>query len=272
MARITIGVTLHPQHTTAAELLRAFQQADALGVDRIWTWDHFFPLTGDPNGASFEAFAVLAACGVQTQRAQIGCLVHGIGYRNPALLSAMAKTLDHFIDGRFILGLGAGWHERDYTEYGYDFGTPGSRLRDLDAGIEIIKDRWQKDAPKPVNGTIPIMIGGAGEKVTLRITAQHADIWHSFGTPEEWAHKNRVLTDWCTQIGRDPVAIERSVSISDTRREEPADFIAALDARAAEYLEAGVSDFVYGLTAPFDMTAVEALLAWRERTGRVARG
>ena len=267
MARITVGVAIHPQHTTAEELLRAFRQGDRLGVDRLWTWDHFFPLTGDPNGASFEAFATLAACGVQTERAQIGCLVHGIGYRNPALLSAMAKTLDHFLGGRLILGLGAGWHERDYTEYGYEFGTPGSRLRDLETGIGIIKERWQKDAPPPVNGRIPIMIGGGGEKVTLRIAAQHADIWHSFGPPGEWSRKNRILTEWCAQVGRDPGAIERSVSISDTRREEPAEFIAALDARAAAYLEAGVTDFVYGLTAPFDMAAVEALLAWRERTG-----
>jgi len=267
MTRITIGVGIHPQHTTAQELLRAFQRADALGVDRLWTWDHFFPLTGDPDGVSFEAFTLLAACGVQTQRAQIGCLVHGIGYRNPALLSAMAKTLDHFIDGRFILGLGAGWHERDYTEYGYDFGTPGSRLRDLERGIEIIKDRWEKDTPKPVRGTIPIMIGGGGERVTLRIAAQHADIWHNFGTPEEWGRKNAVLTDWCRKVERDPAAVERSVSILDSRREEAADLIAALDARTAEYVAVGATDFVCGLSAPFDMAPVEALLSWRERNG-----
>ena len=265
MSRITIGVTLHPQHTTTADLLRAFQQAEELGVDTVWTWDHFFPLTGDPNGASFEAWTILAACGVQTKRARIGCLVHGIGYRNPALLSAMAKTLDNFIDGRLILGLGAGWSERDYQEYGYDFGTPGSRLRDLERGIEIIKERWEKDTPQPVRGSVPIMIGGGGEKVTLRIAAQHADLWHSFGSPAEWGRKNAILTEWCERVGRDPGAIERSVSISDDRREEPAAFIAELDARAEAYVAAGATDFVYGLNAPYDLTAVDALVAWRDR-------
>lgn len=265
MARITIGVTLHPQHTTTDDLLAAFKRAEEIGVDTIWTWDHFFPLTGDPNGESFEAWTILASCGVQTTRPRIGCLVHGIGYRNPALLSAMAKTLDHFLGGRLILGLGAGWHERDYTEYGYEFGTPGSRLRDLERGIEIIKQRWESDAPKPPRGSVPIMIGGGGEKVTLRITAQHADLWHSFGSPEEWGRKNAILTDWCGQVGRDPGAIERSVSISDDRREDLATLVAELDARADAYVAAGATDFVYGLGAPYDMAAVEALVAWRDK-------
>jgi probable F420-dependent oxidoreductase len=267
MSKITIGVTLHPQHTTTAELLDAFQRADALGVDTIWTWDHFFPLTGDLNGSSFEAWTILAACGVQTTRAQIGCLVHGIGYRNPALLSAMAKTLDHFLGGRLILGLGAGWHDRDYQEYGYEFGTPGSRLRDLERGIEIINDRWQVDVPKPPRGRVPIMIGGGGEKVTLRITAQHADIWHSFGSPTSWGAKNANLDEWCARVGRDPRAIGRSVSISDDRREPASALLAELDTRADAYIAAGATDFVYGLSAPYDLSPVEALLEWRGRRG-----
>jgi probable F420-dependent oxidoreductase len=265
MSTITIGVTLLPQHTTASDLLQAFQRADELGVDTIWTWDHFFPLSGEPNGASFEAWTILTACGVQTRQAKIGCLVHGIGYRNPALMSAMAKTLDHFLDGRLILGLGAGWSERDYVEYGYEFGTPGSRLRDLERGIEIIKEHWKTDAPPPPNGTVPIMIGGGGEKVTLRIAAQHADIWHSFGTPETWGAKNKILTDWCGKVGRDPNAIARSVSVSDERRDDVSDFLAELENRAEALVAAGATDLVYGLGAPFDMTPVEALVKWRDR-------
>jgi alkanesulfonate monooxygenase SsuD/methylene tetrahydromethanopterin reductase-like flavin-dependent oxidoreductase (luciferase family) len=111
------------------------------------------------------------------------------------------------------------------------------------------------------------MIGGGGEKVTLRIAAQHADLWHSFGNPEEWARKNAILTEWCGTVGRDPGAIERSVSISDTRREDAATFVKELDARAAAYIAAGATDFVFGVTPPYDLTAVEALLAWRERHG-----
>jgi probable F420-dependent oxidoreductase len=264
MSEVQIGVAFHPQHTTTAEFLRGWQQADSIGVDSLWTWDHFFPLTGDPNGPSFEAWTLLAAAGVQSRRAQIGCLVLGMSYRNPALLSAMAKTLDHFLDGRLILGLGAGWYERDYDEYGYEFGTAGERLRNLERGLEIIKERWSIDEPKPPRGTIPILIGGGGEKVTLRIVAQHADIWHSFGTPEEWSRKNRTLDDWCRKIGRDPGDITRSVTICDERWDNPIRDISEHQDRLEKYIAAGAQLLTYGSIAPFDMAPVETLIDWRD--------
>ncbi|MEA2586507.1 MAG: hypothetical protein QOF33_4592 [Thermomicrobiales bacterium] len=264
MANVKIGVAFHPQHTTAAEFLRGWQAADELGVDSLWAWDHFFPLTGDPNGASFEAWTLLAAAGVQTRRAEIGCLVHGMSYRNPALLSAMAKTLDHFLGGRLILGLGAGWFERDYDEYGYEFGTAGERLRNLERGIEVIKERWAIDEPKPPRGTIPILIGGGGEKVTLRITAQHADLWHGFGTPEEWGHKNRILDEWCAKVGRDPSTIKRSVTIGDERWDEPITDVGPHEDRLEQYIAAGAGLFTYGSASPFDLAPIRALVAWRD--------
>jgi probable F420-dependent oxidoreductase len=267
MTAIKIGVTIIPQHTTADRFLRAWREADALGVDSIWTWDHFFPLSGDPNGPHFEAWTSLAAGGMQTQRAQIGCLVHSMGYRNPALLSAMAKTLDHFLGGRLILGLGAGWAERDYREYGYEFGTAGDRLRLLERGIEIIKERWAVDEPKPPRGTIPILIGGSGEKVTLRIAAQHADLWHGFGSPEEWGRKNRLLDDWCAKVGRDPRAIERSAHAPDPSQDESLADPGAFAERLEAYVAAGVELFIQRLPAPHDLARAEALLAWRAGRG-----
>ena len=262
MTAIRIGVQLLPQYTSYPEYRRAWLHLDGIGVDSIWTWDHFFPLIGRriyrllgrQNGPRFEGWTVLAALGVETTRAQVGCLVLSMGYRNPALLSAMAKTLDHVTGGRLILGLGAGWFKRDYDEYGYEFGTAGERLAHLERGLEIVKERWQQDNPRPLRGTVPIMIGGGGEKVTLRITARHADLWNGFGPPAEWGRKNRVLDDWCARVGRDPAAIERTVMID--KRD-----LGRLD----EFVRVGATHLIYGLGAPFNPAPVERLLAWRDR-------
>jgi probable F420-dependent oxidoreductase len=252
MAQIKVGVQLHPQQTSFEDYRRAWLRLDEMGVDSLWNWDHFFPLYGDRNGARFEGWTSLAALGPQTKNAHVGCLVLSMSYRNPALLSAMATTLDHATGGRLVLGVGAGWHERDYREYGYDFGTPGQRLRNLERGLEIIKERWQKDNPGPVRRSVPILIGGGGEKVTLRITAQHADLWNSFGPPSTWERKNRILDEWCAKVGRDPRAIERTMAIG--KRE-----LNSLD----DCLRAGASHLIYNLGAPFDLAPVERLLSWR---------
>ena len=175
-------------------------------------------------------------------------------YRNPALLAEMAKTVDHISQGRLILGIGAGWFERDYKEYGYDFGTAGRRLAALDEALPIIKHRWEVDVPKPIQQPIPILIGGGGEKKTLRITAQYANIWHGFGDPETITHKMEVLDTWCKEIGRNPAEIERSSEIK-------AD---ASDAERDALIKAGVTHLIIGMQTPWDFAAIERLVKWRD--------
>jgi probable F420-dependent oxidoreductase len=250
MSRIRLGVQLHPQHTTWASFSEAVRRFDEMGLDTIWNWDHFFPLYGEPNGPHFEGWTLLSAMAAITKRAEVGCLVTCNSYRNPALLSNMAKTVDHISGGRLILGVGAGWFERDYNEYGYEFGTAPDRLRALKEALPIIKQRWEVDVPPPTR-PIPILIGGGGEKVTLRLTAQHAQIWHGFGNAETLKHKNAVLDEWCAQLDRDPKEIERSVSPAKGE---------SLDA----YLEVGVTHFIFGMGEPWDYASVEQALKWRE--------
>lgn len=252
--KLLIGVQLHPQHTTYESFASAVRRVEALGVDSLWNWDHFFPLYGDANGEHFEAWTMLTAMAALTNRVELGCLVSCNSYRNPALLTHMAKTVDHISNGRLILGLGAGWFERDYDEFGYTFGTAGSRLRDLGEALPIIKKRMAMEVPAPIRNPIPILIGGGGEKVTLRLTAQFADLWNGFGPPEKWQHKNDVLTNWCTTIGRDPAAIQRTVSID--KKDVPGN----LDA----FAEAGATYFILGLGEPWDYDLVEKLVNWRD--------
>src|SRR5256885_172905 len=131
--RFKVGVTIHPQQCTITELRDAWRRADALGVDSIWFWDHFFPLYGDPEGNQFECWSLLAAAAVDTHAPQIGPMVSAIGYRNPDLIAYMAGTIDQLSGGRFVLGLGAGWVERDYNADGYEFGEAGGRTAALRA-------------------------------------------------------------------------------------------------------------------------------------------
>jgi probable F420-dependent oxidoreductase len=249
MPACKVGVQLHPQATTVDDLRAAWRAADALGVDSIWVWDHFYPLYGDPEAAHFEAYSLLAAMAADTTRADIGALVTCNSYRNPNLLADMARTIDHVSGGRFVLGIGSGWFDRDYEEYGYEFGTPGSRLRNLERDLPIIMDRLSRLEPPP-RGRVPILIGGAGEKVTLRLVAEHADAWNAFGPPDRWAEKNNVLDDWCKRVGRPPHEVERTVAIAGTETSD-------CDA----YLEAGADHMIVMLGHPFELSPVERLLA-----------
>jgi probable F420-dependent oxidoreductase len=253
MAGIRVGIQLHPQHTTYQEYAEAVRAVEALGVDTIWTWDHFFPLYGDRDGAHFEGWTLLTAMATLTQRAELGCMVTCNSYRNPNLLADMARTVDHISGGRVILGIGAGWFARDYEEYGYAFGTASDRLRALREALPIITGRWQQLNPRPVRHPIPILIGGGGEKVTLRLTAQYASLWNGFGPPSSYRHKNDVLDEWCQKLGRDPRSIERSVN---TRNRDPQEW----DDLAA----AGAQHLILELGATFDRQAVKTLVAWRE--------
>lgn len=227
-------------------------------MDIIFNWDHFFPLSGHPEGKHFECWTMLGSWAEVTERVEIGALVTCNSYRNPELLADMARTVDHASEGRLILGIGAGWFEKDYDEYGYDFGTAGERLADLRQALPRIESRLAKLNPAPTR-KIPILIGGGGEKKTLRYTAEHADIWHGFGGPDVIRRKNRVLDGHCADVGRDPAEIERSVG-ADARRVGAADSLA----------EAGASLITLGFDGRngFDFGPVGDWLAWRdERNG-----
>jgi len=255
---IRVGVQLQPQHTSYQSYIDAVRRAEDLGVDTIFNWDHFYPLSGNPQGNHFEGWTLLTAMAALTQRAKIGCLVTCNTYRNPALLSNMAKTVDHISNGRVILGLGAGWFERDYKEYGYEFGTAGSRLAALEEALPIIKQHWEVDAPKPIQKPIPILIGGGGEKKTLRITAKYADIWHGFGNTATIAHKMEVLNNWCTEVGRNPQEIERSTETSASDSDQTRD----------GYVKAGVTHLILAMGAPWNFDAIRKLVNWRNSRQR----
>jgi probable F420-dependent oxidoreductase len=247
-----IGVQIQPQATSVTEMRDAWKKADALGVDSLWTWDHFYPLFGDPDATHFECYSLLSAMAVDTCHATIGALVTCYSYRNPHLLADMARTIDHLSRGRFVLGLGSGWFERDYTEYDYEFGTAPGRLKILEAGLPIVKERLAKLNPGPVNGKIPLMIGGSGEKVTLRLVAEHADALNTFGPVDNFRRKNDVLNEWCAKVGRDPKAIERTVAI------ESKDLV-----DADGYAAAGADHLIVMLSAPFDLEPVARFIAER---------
>ena len=262
-----IGVQLHPQHASYADLRRAAAAVEELGADVLFNWDHFYPLYGDADGAHFECWTMLAAWAEATERIEIGALVTCNSYRQPDLLADMARTVDHISArdgvGRLILGIGSGWFERDYTAYGYEFGTAGGRLDALARDLPIIRSRWDALNPAPTR-PIPVLIGGGGERKTLRIVAEHADIWHGFGDAETIAHKHEVLDGWCARIGRDPATIERSSGVSARPGRQPED-VDDYPASAEELYAVGTRLFTVGLNGPdYDLGPVRDLIAWRD--------
>lgn len=255
---VRLGVQIQPQHATYPKIRETVQELEQLGVDILFNWDHFYPLTGDPDGLHFEAWTELASWAELTSDVEFGTLVNCNSYRGADLQADMARTIDHISAkstgvGRFIFGTGSGWFERDYDEYGYEFGTAGKRLDALAAAMPRIEERWTKLNPPPTR-KIPVLIGGGGEKKTLRIVAQHADIWHSFTRVDDLPRKLGILADHAAAVGRDVTEIEISNELRGV--DEPA---------AEGMLEAGVTLFTLAISGPdYDLAPVRRWLAWRD--------
>ncbi|MBR22515.1 MAG: LLM class F420-dependent oxidoreductase [Leifsonia sp.] len=254
---VRLGVQLAPQHAPYELIRDTATELEELGVDILFNWDHFFPLSGERDGLHFESWTMLAALAEQTHRVELGALVNCNSYRNPSLQADMARTIDHISakggEGRFLFGTGSGWFERDYVEYGYEFGTVGERLDALARDLPIIRSRWQALNPRPTR-EIPILIGGGGEKKTLRLVAEHADIWHSFSDVPTLERKLGILAEHGRAVGRDTSEIETSVELRNRTTAE-----------ADELLAAGATLFTLGITGPsYDLAMVREWLAWRD--------
>jgi probable F420-dependent oxidoreductase len=257
---VRIAVQLQPEHATYPRIRGTAAEAEDLGVDVIFTWDHFFPLTGDPGGAHFECWTMLAAWAESTSSVEIGPLVSCNGYRNPDLLADMARTVDHISNGRLILGVGSGWFERDFAEYGYDFGTARGRIDDLAEALPRIGLRLARLNPAPVR-QIPVLIGGGGERRTLPLVARHADIWHSFADPETIERKLGMLRRYCAEVGRDPATIEVATGVSGGPS-----FAGPPHTLGPRLRRIGVSLFTVGVGGPdYDLGLLREWIAWRDR-------
>lgn len=267
MEKVTIGIQIVPQWGVMSDMRVAWMEAEALGVDAIYSCDHFFPqvhtsevadgeIPKTPDGHNFEGTTVQAAMAVTTTRPEIGCIVHANGYRNPNLLADIARTVDHISNGRFVLGIGAGVQERDYREYGYEFGTTKSRLMDLARDLPIIKARLEKLNPKPIR-KIPIMIASMGEKIGMRIVAEHADRWNIFGEHEKVQHKIGVLKSLCKEVGRDFAEIEINTYYFPHLQQ-------GKDTDPGKLVDMGIRHIIYLCHGPnWDLGPLLDLIAWR---------
>ncbi len=257
------------------EILRSGVRADDTGWDGVWFADHFMPFQGDVEQPIHEVWTVLAALGQATTSVRLGPLVCGNTYRNPAVLLKTAVSADHIAEGRMVLGLGSGWQENEHIAYGIPFGTFTDRFEKLEEALQILRglrdgDRFDLDgahyravdaplSPKPV-GPLPILLGGGGEKKTLRLVAQYAEEWNVWSTPEIIAQKSAILEQHCERLDRDPATIQRSsvalVFLCDTEaeaeglRERPIPRPTVigtpdqLQEQMAAYVEAGVDEFI----------------------------
>jgi len=267
--RLRFGVQTHPQHTRWADLLPVWEDADTLGLDTAFVFDHFMPIRSETSGPCLEGWTLLSALLARTRRIHGGVLVTGNTYRHPAVLAKMAATVDQVSDGRLILGMGAGWFELEHTAYGIPFYTPGGRARRLVEAVEVVnrlftepRATWTgkyyqlKDAPfepKSVQRPRPpLLIGGMGPKVVQPLAARHADVWHFFA-PEDVEETRRTIgrfDDLVRQAGREPGAVEKAVSLRtpDLAGKDTKEVVTRVRALA----EVGVGHFILSLAAPFD--------------------
>ena len=298
---MNLGLMLSTQATTWEELHDAVVAGDRLGYEQVWLWDHLLAVLGDPSQPIFEGWTALAACASATAHVRLGLMVGANTFRNPGLVAKIATTLDHVSGGRAMVGLGGAWFEPEHRAFGIDFGkSPGERLRWLDDAARIVRDlldgkavsgqtpRYALEharlAPLPVQKRLPLLIGGMGERKTLRTVARYADMWNATGSVEVLRAKGAVLRRYCAAFGRDPEEIERTVRVRVIVRDDVAEadrqwqrqmthnmvpvgedhrFVggtpADIAALASEQVAAGFGTFIAEMMSPFDMETIERL-------------
>jgi alkanesulfonate monooxygenase SsuD/methylene tetrahydromethanopterin reductase-like flavin-dependent oxidoreductase (luciferase family) len=303
---VKLGINLWSQASDWPSFLAAGRRADDLGYDTLWTWDHIYAIFGDPHQPIFEGYTALAALAQATERIRLGLFVGANTFRNPGLAVKAVTTIDHISGGRAIAGIGGAWFELEHQAFGLDFGTGfGQRLdwlaeaapamRAMFDGSSVTSSAGGRYAfddlridPPPVQAHLPIMIGGGGEKKTLRIVAQWADMWNVFGTPETVAAKDAVLRAHCADVGRDPSEIERTLGCKVTIRSNEAEaervrrsllehnrtpmsrvegdvsFWTGTPEQIADtmssYIRVGFEHFIVELPAPYDVETMESLI------------
>ena len=292
---LKFGVHAGLQKIDYADLRALWVRIEELGFDWISIWDHFYAAdnTGDPE--CLEAITCHTALACATTRVTCGSLVYSAGYRHPAVLANAIATLDQIANGRVVLGLGGGWLQNEYDVYGLHYGSPGERLRMLNEYIQCVRGLLTQpkttfdgeffqlhDAqcePKPVQTRLPIWVGGGGEKVTLRIAAEHADGWNvPFIPPDVWAHKAQVLSEHCERIGRDPATITKGVNVGMAFTDEElqrqfgpmseyvkpgvlSGSVQEMVDKVGAYVDAGASWVILAMRAPFDRDGLERFAA-----------
>jgi alkanesulfonate monooxygenase SsuD/methylene tetrahydromethanopterin reductase-like flavin-dependent oxidoreductase (luciferase family) len=306
MTDVKLGINLWSQASDWPTFLAAGRRVEELGYEHLWTWDHVYAIFGDPYQPIHEGYTALAAMAQATSRIRLGLLVGANTFRNPGLVAKAVTTIDHISKGRAIAGIGGAWFELEHTAFGMDFGSGfGQRLdwlaeaapalRGLLDGEEVTSQpggRYEFDhlriSPLPLQPHLPICIGGGGEKKTLRIVAQYADIWNVFGTPETVARKDAILREHCEAVGRDTSEIERTLGCKPTIRSTEAEArkvylelletnrtpVSRMDgdesvwigtpeqiaATMRQYRAIGFDTFIAELPAPYDVETMELLI------------
>ncbi len=303
MRTIGLGIQLWAQNTDWPAYLAAARLVDELGYDHLWTWDHLVAAVGDPDRPVFEGYSTLAAWAAVTERVKLGLLVGANTFRNPTLTAKTIATIDHISGGRAIMGLGGAWHVREHAAFGVEFGSGfGERLDWLEEALQIIRPllhgkevthdgpRYRADhlrlAPAPVQDHIPIMVGGGGERKTLRSVARHADMWNAQSPLADIPRKLAALRAHCETEERDPASIELTYNCKVIIRDREADAQAVLDAqleantidpvaagesfwagtvegiaeRLAEFVALGFETFTIEELAPYDRETLERLI------------
>lgn len=303
--------------TTWPELREVARRIDDVGFDSLWTWDHLVANIGAPSEPNFEAWQVLSAWAATTERVRIGTLVSSVTLRHPGVLARMVATLDHVSAGRAVLGLGAGWHEGEHATFGLPLGEARERLDRLEEAVRVVRSLLDEprttfhgkhyrvtDAlgePRPIQRHVPLLIGGGGEKRTMRIAGRYADMWHGWGTPEVIRHKVEVLRAHCADAGRDPDAVlplagawvvvrdsakaalqvmdrmaaAHSLPLPSERASDHAPIAGTPDEvaeRLTEYRDSGAGGFIACIPSPFDHETVTRLATEVRPRLRIAAG